>query len=439
MASLNLNKDSATTVTRKGTQSLKIHGFSFTKGMGVGKYISSDIFFVGGHLWQIQFYPDGKNPKRDNYVSLYITLVSKCEEDVRAWFEYVLLDESGNKWHKSDVVFKMAPKDTQCMVGPYTLHDGYRTIGYDDFYKRTELESSQFVKDDCLTFQCTVGVVKTSMESPKTVAQMPDLRQSYAQLLESGEGSDVSFEVEGETFYAHKLILSTRSPVFKAQFYGPLKEENTRLIKIDEMQAPVFKALLHFIYCDVIPDDSRCVDTTMTQHLLVAADRYGIEKLRSLCEVRLCENIGIDTVASSLALAEQHGCIQLRSTSLEFIGLPENLEERYNFNLLTLRPSPMERANPGAPEPRASPALPPSPAWSSPMPFLTRERAGRRAPPSPAPNPFPPDCRPAPPRNPPPLETAPSPNPDPAPGPAISIGDGLTDHPCKAIDVNLVI
>ncbi|KAK4491279.1 hypothetical protein RD792_002015, partial [Penstemon davidsonii] len=324
----NSTRSISKTAPVKGSHTLEIHGFSFTKGMGVGNSISSDTFLVGGHLWKIQFYPDGKTVRDDNYVSFFITLVSKkCEENVRVWFEYLLLDESGNKWYRTRNCFKMMEKDTQCMVGQYTLHDAHRTIGYEDFYKRTKLESSQFVKDDCLTIQCTVGVLKTSMDVPKMVAQMSDLRQSYEQLLESGEGSDVSFEVEGETFYAHKLILSTRSPVFKAQFFGTLKEKNNRLIKIDEMQAPVFKALLHFIYCDVIPDlDSKCINTTMTQHLLAAADRYGIEKLRSLCEARLCENIVIDTVASSLALAEQHGCIQLRSMCLEFIGLPENLE-----------------------------------------------------------------------------------------------------------------
>ncbi|KAK4478005.1 hypothetical protein RD792_017270 [Penstemon davidsonii] len=312
----------------EGSHTLEIQGFSFTKGMGIGEYISSDTFLVGGYLWQIQFYPDGKYLRRDKYVSLCITLASKkYEEDARVWYEYVLLDEIGNKWHRSNGLFRMVPEDKRCMVGPHTLHDGNRTIFYEDFYERTELESSRFVKDDCLTIQCTLGVVKTSMDAPKMVVQTSDLRQSYEQLLESRDGSDVSFEVEGETFYAHKLILSTRSPVFKAQFFGLLKEENTCHIKIEEMQAPVFKALLNFIYCDVIPDlDSKCLDIILTQHLLAAADRYGIEKLRSLCVARLCENITIDTVASSLALAEQHGCIQLRSTCLEFIGLPENLE-----------------------------------------------------------------------------------------------------------------
>ncbi|KAK4478045.1 hypothetical protein RD792_017310, partial [Penstemon davidsonii] len=373
----NFTSSTSKNVTIKGSHKFKIQGYSLTKGMGVGKYICSDTFFVGGHSWKIEFSPDdgdeNKNDKStgDSNVSLFIKLVSKCAEDVRILFEFLLLDQSGDKWYKSRSRFRRMQKDGSQMSGPHTFNEVQNNLGFNPFCKRSELEASQFLKDDCLTIQCTVGVVKTSLDVPKTFAQplpLSDLGQSYVHLLGSRDGSDLSFEVEGETFYAHKLILSTRSPVFKAQFFGPLKEENTQCIKIEEMHAPVFKVLkslcsfivqhslkfgvllvfltkilkiswlvliwvdnlqafLHFIYCDVIPDlDSKCVDTTMIQHLLVAADRYGIEKLRSVCEARLCENIAVDTVASSLALAEQHGCIQLRSTCLEFIGLPENLE-----------------------------------------------------------------------------------------------------------------
>ncbi|KAK4491307.1 hypothetical protein RD792_002043 [Penstemon davidsonii] len=85
------------------------------------------------------------------------------------------------------------------------------------------------------------------------------------------------------------------------------------------------QALLHFIYCDVIPDlDSKCEATIMTQHLLAAANRYGIEKLKSLCEARLSKNIAIDTATTNLALAEQDGYLQLKSKCDDFILLPEN-------------------------------------------------------------------------------------------------------------------
>jgi speckle-type POZ protein len=63
----------------------------------------------------------------------------------------------------------------------------------------------------------------------------------------------------------------------------------------------------------------------MAQHLLAAADRYALERLRLLCEAKLCDDVAINTVATTLALAEQHHCFQLKDVCLKFIGLPENL------------------------------------------------------------------------------------------------------------------
>lgn len=56
-------------------------------------------------------------------------------------------------------------------------------------------------------------------------------------------GTDVDFEVNGESFAAHKLVLAARSPVFRAQLFGPMKDQNTRCINVEDMEAPVFKVI----------------------------------------------------------------------------------------------------------------------------------------------------------------------------------------------------
>jgi len=55
------------------------------------------------------------------------------------------------------------------------------------------------------------------------------------------------------------------------------------------------------------------------QHLLVAADRYGLDRLRLMCEEKLCSWLDVQSVATTLALAEQHQCVQLRDVCLRFI------------------------------------------------------------------------------------------------------------------------
>ncbi|KAI3979905.1 hypothetical protein MKX01_042559 [Papaver californicum] len=325
-----LTTSTSLTETVNGSHQFKITGYSLSKGLGIGKYIASDTFNVGGYAWAIYFYPDGKSLE-DNaaYVSLFIALASEGT-DVRALFELTLLDQSGKERHKVHSHFGRTLES-----GPYTLKYRGSMWGYKRFFKRTSLETSDYLKDDCLSVHCSVGVVKSHTEGPKiySISVPPsDIGQHFGKILESGKGTDVNFVVDEETFAAHKLVLAARSPVFRAQLFGPMKDQNTQCIKIEDMEAPVFKALLHYIYWDALPDmqeltglTTKWASTLMAQHLLAAADRYGLERLRLLCEAKLCEDVAINTVATTLALAEQHHCFPLKSVCLKFVAMPENL------------------------------------------------------------------------------------------------------------------
>ncbi|KAM7255023.1 hypothetical protein ACFE04_020342 [Oxalis oulophora] len=72
-----MTSSTCTNETVNGSHQFKITGYSLSKGMGIGKYISSDTFTVGDYDWAIYFYPDGKTGE-DNaaYVSLFIALAS---------------------------------------------------------------------------------------------------------------------------------------------------------------------------------------------------------------------------------------------------------------------------------------------------------------------------------------------------------------------------
>ncbi|XBI78379.1 hypothetical protein VPH35_088086 [Triticum aestivum] len=88
------------------------------------------------------------------------------------------------------------------------------------------------------------------------------------------------------------------------------------------MQPAVFKAFLHFIYTDSMPfmddlddDDKR----EMVKHLLVAADKYAMERMKRICEGMLCKSLDVETVATILALADQHNCRNLKDACIEFM------------------------------------------------------------------------------------------------------------------------
>ncbi|KAK3422520.1 hypothetical protein EUGRSUZ_G02967 [Eucalyptus grandis] len=316
--------------TVNGSHTFTISGYSLAKGMGAGKFIASDVFTVGGYDWAIYFYPDGKNPEDSTtYVSVFIALASDGS-DVRALFELTLVDQSGKGKHKVHSHF-----DRALQSGPYTLKYRGSMWGYKRFLKRVALETSDYIKDDCLVMHCTVGVVRTHTEGPKQY-RIPippsDMGQCLKALLDSEVGCDIAFVVGDETFRAHKLILAARSPVFRAQFFGLVGDCNIEKVVVEDVDPSIFKAMLLFIYMDEMPDlreitgsSSSGTLTNVVQHLLAAADRYNLERLKLLCESKLCEEITADTVATTLALAEQHQFGQLKAMCLKFAAHPTNL------------------------------------------------------------------------------------------------------------------
>ncbi|KAI4382813.1 hypothetical protein MLD38_008726 [Melastoma candidum] len=313
-----------------GSHTFTISGYSLAKGMGPGKYISSDVFTVGGYDWAMYFYPDGKNAEDTMmYVSVFIALASDGT-DVRALFELTLVDQSGKGKHKVHSHFDRALES-----GPYSLKYRGSMWGYKRFLRRTALETSDYIKDDKIIMHCTVGVVRNRVEGPKMYSiPLPpsNMGQGLKNLLESEVGSDVTFVVGDEKFRAHKLILAARSHVFRAQFFGLIGDRNIEEVAVEDVEPSIFKAMLQFIYTDDLPNIreitgsmSSHTSIIVVQHLLAAADRYNLDRLKILCEAKLCEEISPDTVATTLALAEQHHCHQLKAICLKYAADPINL------------------------------------------------------------------------------------------------------------------
>jgi speckle-type POZ protein len=94
----------------------------------------------------------------------------------------------------------------------------------------------------------------------------------------------------------------------------------------DDMEPRVFRDMLHFIYTDTLSEIDNGEERIVThQHLLVAADEYNMERLRFICEDVLCKYMGTDIAATTLVLAEQHGCLGLKEACFKFLRRPGNL------------------------------------------------------------------------------------------------------------------
>jgi speckle-type POZ protein len=262
----------------------------------------SPIFTFGGHDWCLKC---RISPSKD--AMLLLQLISGAE--IEATIDLSLLGKNGLPslvaFRREAHTFSSEPNGNMVLS-----------------VRRSSLEDH--LTDDCFTVHCMIFVAggnKKPYQISSSALGPNGLVEHLEKLLKGQDMSDVTFEVDGENFHAHRLVLAARSPVFKAELFGPMVEASKECIKVEGINSEVFRVLLRYLYTDMI--DS--ADTKLTQHLLEAADRYAVDGLRTMCEERLCKNVTVDTVLSSLALADQHHCSQLLDACLDFSVAPENL------------------------------------------------------------------------------------------------------------------
>lgn len=229
--------------TARGYHILKIDDYSLTKGTPTGEYLKSHPFTVGGHHWHIRYYPDGNKSEYSDFISVFIEHDGSVANLVKARYKFRLVDD-----------VREEPVTLEAVTS-FASNSGW---GYSQFIRREELEKSKHLKDDSFSVRCDILVVnefrakvEKAVESPPRFVSVPpsDLQQDLCDLLGSEKGADVVFDVGGQTFVAHRCVLAARSPVFSAELFGTMKESNTTgVVRIDDMEAQVFKALLNFVY-----------------------------------------------------------------------------------------------------------------------------------------------------------------------------------------------
>nr|CAB3494678.1 unnamed protein product [Digitaria exilis] len=279
-----------------GYHLLKIEGYSRIRfAIHNGKHVESHPFRAVGHMWSIRCYPNGECPDTAEYISIYRVLKESVANHLMVQLVFSFIDQVEKQKPSYIRTIKTSKCDIVVIGEPRT--------------EATTFPGSSFV-----------------------VVPLPDSSQHFHAFLLGGKGADVRFLVTGESFDAHRCVLAARSPVFDALLFGPMKEgTNTgSCIRIQDMQPQVFQSLLHFIYTDSLQEtegQDKEVRVIMTQHLLEAVDRYCMERLKLICEERLCRYIDVSTVATSLALAEQHRCQGLKKACFEFLKSPKTLDE----------------------------------------------------------------------------------------------------------------
>jgi len=170
-----------------------------------------------------------------------------------------------------------------------------------------------------------LAIVAERVDSRRTILlpgpTLPSAIGALRQSEELRELSDVDLVSIDETHHpAHRLLLSARSPVFRAMFRHGMQETRTGKVLVEASSAAVDQ-LLTFIYTDEI-SDLRLIeedDEGLLTEVFEMGARYELPRLQSLAEKQLQESLTIDNAAQRLVLAIRHGSKLLEGPCLTMV------------------------------------------------------------------------------------------------------------------------
>ena len=120
-----------------------------------------------------------------------------------------------------------------------------------------------------------VANVQDPFNIPKTETALPHVNKIniLTKLYEDKEFADVTLNVKGIDFIAHKSILASKSLVFRKMFTDMIKKKTDK-VNISEMEQHVFQELLKYIYIGEASLNKYSFE------LINAAERFQISDFR---------------------------------------------------------------------------------------------------------------------------------------------------------------
>lgn len=125
---------------------------------------------------------------------------------------------------------------------------------------------------------------------------------------------DIKLVVGNSCVMAHKVVLATRSEVFRSMLTHDTREKQTNVIEIQDVSCEAVNAFVKYLYIEEIDNVSEELDT-----LLMLADKYDVQGLKERCENYLIQMVNDENVIDLFLKAEFLNLPKLKKRSLFLI------------------------------------------------------------------------------------------------------------------------
>lgn len=140
------------------------------------------------------------------------------------------------------------------------------------------------------------------------------LLADMAGVMEDKASSDLTIRCQDKETRVHKLILSARSPVFRAMLGSDMVERLQGVIHIEDACMEVVQQMVRYLYTAKVDHDF-----TRTKELLVLANKYQVLELVNYCSSRIFESLSEDNALEIGMFGEMHNSEVLINRCAKYI------------------------------------------------------------------------------------------------------------------------
>ena len=271
-----------------------------------GKPIKTPSIRAYGHDWILRVFPRGSPSSREDfeYVSCFLLYVGDNDVD----------DEPSTMLSFRCKDTKRATDELHVFCKDCNNGDK-RLWGYQNFLKRTDVLENYLDKDGTLVIKVDIQIAeeRKNIWYPDPLQEEPSL----VKLFHTHEStSDITFDVDGKEFHAHKSILSVRAETLfeltNDDDNGRIRDGN--IVTIFSTEADIFEQILEYVYTVKTPEIK---NEGIAIKLLVAADRFGCTDLKLYIESTIVDKfLNATNAAKWLLLSDSHSCALLKEASM---------------------------------------------------------------------------------------------------------------------------
>jgi hypothetical protein len=144
--------------------------------------------------------------------------------------------------------------------------------------------------------------------------------ENYQSLVNNREFSDITLTVNDKTYFAHNVILSSQSSVFKEMFRSGIDDN----VRINDLDCDVFEVFLNYVYTGRIKNEWKIDE--FAEKLFLISNKYNVINLKEKFGKLI--DINNDNVIKILIMADKTDATILRNCAIRYLS--ERLKDIIN-------------------------------------------------------------------------------------------------------------